>query len=108
MFVHNFFVFGLFFGAVVLPCNPASLAVLFAVSTSTSGFLINLINFILFGVGMAAPLIIFAYVSSATSGKVIGYLSEHKRGMNLIAGLIMLVISLYYLLFVFRVQELLL
>jgi cytochrome c-type biogenesis protein len=98
------FVFGLFFGAVVLPCNPASLVVLFAVSTSTMGFLVNLANFVLFGIGMAAPLLLFAYISSV-SGNVIGYLSEHKRGINLIAGLIMFVISLYYLLFVFRVWE---
>jgi cytochrome c-type biogenesis protein len=98
------FIFGLFFGAVVLPCNPASLVVLFAVSTSTMSFFVNLVNFILFGIGMAFPLIVFAYISSV-SGKVIGYLAEHKRGINLIAGLIMLVISLYYLLFVFRIWE---
>lgn len=100
------FVFGLFFGAIVLPCNPASLAILFAVSTSTVDFLVNLANFVLFGIGMAMPLLVFAYISSASAGKVISYLSERKRGINLIAGLIMLVISLYYLLFVFRVQEL--
>lgn len=100
------FIFGLFFGAIVLPCNPASLAVLFAVSVSTVGFLVNLINFVLFGIGMAFPLLIFAYISSEKTGRVIGYLSEHKRGIDLIAGLIMFAISLYYLIFVFRVWEL--
>jgi len=106
--VSTSFIFGLFFGAIVLPCNPASLAVLFAVSVSTVSFLVNLGNFVLFGIGMAVPLLIFAYISSSSSGRVIAYLSEHKRGINLIAGLIMFVIALYYLLFVFRVQELLL
>lgn len=99
------FVFGLFFGAIVLPCNPASLAVLFAVSTSTMSFLVNLANFVLFGIGMASPLLVFAYISSASSGRIIAYLSEHKKGINLVAGLIMLVISLYYLIFVFRIYE---
>ncbi len=100
------FIFGLFFGAVVLPCNPASLVVLFAISTSTVGFLINLVNFVLFGIGMAAPLLVFAYISDASTGRVIGYLSENKRKIDVIAGLIMLGISLYYLLIVFKIQEL--
>ena len=100
------FIFGLFFGAIVLPCNPASLAVLFAVSVSTMSFFVNLINFILFGIGMAFPLLVLAYISSEKSGRVIGYLSEHKRGVNLVAGLIMFFVALYYLVFVFRVWEL--
>ena len=99
------YVFGLGFGAIVLPCNPASLAVLFAVSTSVGSFLINLVNFILFGIGMASPLLIFAYISSASSGSIIRYLSEHKRKIDLGAGLIMFVISLYYLLVVFEVHK---
>ena len=40
--------FGLFFGAIVLPCNPASLIVLFAISTSTVSFFTNFLNFSFF------------------------------------------------------------
>ena len=96
------FGFGFFFGAIVLPCNPASLVVLFALSTSTVGFIMNFLNFIVFGIGMAAPLLIFALISSAKSEVVIGFLTKRQRIINLIAGLIMLGISLYYLIFVFR------
>ena len=96
-------IFGLFFGAIVLPCNPASLAVLFAISTSVTTFLINLANFVVFGVGMALPLIVLAIISGAKGGLLINYLSEHKRSINLVAGVIMLLISLYYLIFVFKI-----
>jgi cytochrome c-type biogenesis protein len=95
--------FGLFFGAIVLPCNPGSLAVLFAVSTSTVSFISNLFNFILFGVGMAVPLLAFAVVSAASGNKMMRWLTKHTRAINLTAGIIMLLISLYYLLFVFRI-----
>jgi cytochrome c-type biogenesis protein len=98
------FIFGFFFGAIVLPCNPASLAVLFAVSTSTASFLTNLMNFIVFGIGMSAPLLIFSIISSSKSKQVIDYLSKHKKTINLIAGILMLIISLYYLIFVFKVH----
>ena len=97
------FIFGFFFGAIVLPCNPASLVVLFAISTSTLGFITNLFNFVFFGVGMSLPLLLFAVVSAQWSKTIIGFLTEHKRTINLIAGLIMLGISLYYLIFVFRI-----
>ena len=96
-------VFGLFFGAIVLPCNPASLIVLFAISTSTIGFATNLLNFIFFGIGMALPLLLFSVVSAQWSQTVIGFLTRNKRRINLIAGLIMLGISLYYLIFVFKI-----
>ncbi len=95
--------FGLFFGVVVLPCNPASLVVLFAVSTSVTSFVTNLLNFIVFGIGMALPLLLFAIISAAKSQQVIGWLTKYKKPINVIAGLIMLGISLYYLVFVFRI-----
>jgi len=97
------FIFGFFFGAIVLPCNPASLTILFAISASTADFFTNLLNFFLFGVGMALPLMIFSVISGVRSKEVIGFLGKHKRSINLIAGLIMLGISLYYLIFVFRI-----
>jgi cytochrome c-type biogenesis protein len=97
------FIFGFFFGAIVLPCNPASLVVLFALSTTTADFVLNLVNFFVFGVGMATPLLVFAIISSARSKAVIDFLTRNKRRINLIAGVIMLGISLYYMLFVFKI-----
>ena len=97
------FIFGFFFGAIVLPCNPASLIVLFALSTSTASFLLNFLNFIIFGIGMAFPLLALSIVSSTKSSQMIGFLTKNKRKINLIAGIIMLLISVYYLVFVFRI-----
>jgi cytochrome c-type biogenesis protein len=97
------FLFGLFFGVIILPCNPASLIVLFAISTSTLSFFSNLLNFILFGIGMGLPLLIFAIISAQYSEKVIGFLTRRKRAINLVVGIIMLAISIYYLVFVFRI-----
>ncbi len=95
--------FGLFFGLIVLPCNPASLVVLFAVSSSIVDFLSNLLVFGFFALGMGLPLLLLAVLSSAASGKVISFLTSKKRQINLVAGLLMLGISLYYLLFVFKI-----
>ncbi len=99
----NSFSFGFFFGAIVVPCNPAFIAVLFTRTISTIGFIENILNFIFFGLGMGAPLLAFSLVSTTKSSAVIGYLTEHRRGINLIAGFFMLLISVYYLVCVFTV-----
>ncbi len=97
------FLFGLFFGAIVLPCNPGTLTVLFAVSTTTTNFILNLLNFVFFGIGMSLPLILFSVLSSNKSQEVISWLTKHKSAINRITGLIMLSISLYYLIFIFEI-----
>jgi cytochrome c-type biogenesis protein len=97
------FSFGFFFGAIVVPCNPAFIAVLFTRTLSTIGFFENLFTFLFFGVGMGTPLLVFSLISTAKSTAIIAYLTEHKRGINLATGLIMLVISVYYLICVFSV-----
>ncbi|MBT3836492.1 cytochrome C biogenesis protein [Candidatus Woesearchaeota archaeon] len=96
-------IFGLFFGAIVLPCNPASLIVLFALTSSVMSFFSHLLNFILFGFGMALPLLIFSWISAGKSKSIIGWLTTNKKAINITAGIIMLAISLYYLIIVFRI-----
>ncbi|MBW2998600.1 cytochrome c biogenesis protein CcdA [Candidatus Woesearchaeota archaeon] len=95
------FLFGFFFGGIILPCNPATLAVLFAISSSTTQFLTNLLNFVLFGVGMSIPLFILALM--AKSDLITSFLVRNKRTINLLVGITMLSISIYYLIFVFEI-----
>jgi len=97
------FIFGFFFGAIVIPCNPGFIAAFFTRIVLTTGFIANMTNFLLFGLGIGTPLLIFSAISNVWSTKIISYVTEHKRAINLIAGIIMLGISIYYLVFVFRV-----
>ena len=101
------FLYGFFFGAIVVPCNPGFIAILFARAVSTIDFLQNVSRFLLFGIGVAFPLLVLAAVSSAATDTVINFLTKHGNWVNLVAGLIMLGISLYYLIFVFRVFDML-
>jgi len=98
------FLFGLFFGAIVIPCNPLFIAALFVRTLTVTSFFVNMLNFISFGFGMSAPLVLFAVVSAGASRTIIGWLAKHKRIINLISGILMLVISLYYLIFVFLLR----
>lgn len=98
--------FGAFFGLVALPCNPGSIILLFAISTTTVDFISNFINFILFGIGMASPLLLLSALSMEKSRTCIRFFTTHHLLINRIAGVLMLMVALYYLVFVFLVEHL--
>lgn len=99
------FIFGFFFGAIVIPCNPAFLAALFARSLLIQNFATNLLNFILFGLGIGFPLLVLGALVGVKSKEIISFLTKHKTFINRTAGIIMLGISLYYLIFVFHIFD---
>jgi len=91
------FLFGFFFGAIVLPCNPGFIAALFAQVITSVGFYTNFLAFIFFGIGMSAPLLLFSVISGASSKVIIGFLTNHEKWILRISGIIMLIISVYFL-----------
>ena len=96
-------IYGFFFGAIVVPCNPAFIAAMLTRTIAVLDFVGNILRFLFFGIGMAFPLLVFSMISSASSRTVIGTLTRNKRIINLFADIHMLVISVYYLVFVFRI-----
>ncbi|MBI2906781.1 MAG: cytochrome C biogenesis protein [Chloroflexi bacterium] len=101
------FVYGVFFGAIVVPCNPLFIAALFARTVTALDFAVNMLDFLFFGIGMASPLLAFSILSGAASERVMHFLTKSRRTINLAAGVIMLTISLYYLVVVFRIVPIL-
>ena len=103
------FVFGFFFGAIVIPCNPAFIAAMFTktAAVSATSFVVNILNFFFFGMGIATPIFAFSLISAQSSTKVIRFLTKYRKTINIIAVMIMLAVSLYYLFFVFKIHLLL-
>jgi cytochrome c-type biogenesis protein len=99
-------IYGFFFGAIVIPCNPGFIAAFLSRALLFGSFFESMLNFLFFGMGIGFPLLMFSLVSVQWSQGIIGFLTRRKRVINLFAGLIMLGISVYYLFFVFRVHEL--
>lgn len=95
--------YGFFFGAIVIPCNPAFIGAFFARAILFTDFFSSVFNFLFFGLGLGFPLLLFSIVSFESSQKIINWATQRKRQINLFAGIIMLAISLYYLIFVFRI-----
>ena len=96
---------GLFFGVLVLPCNPGMIAVFFAraLAESSAAFAGNLLSFVAFGVGLGTPLLVIAGLSEAGGRKLTRMLARHAGIISRITGLIMLAIAAYELIVVFDV-----
>jgi len=100
----NAYSFGFFFGAIIIPCNPAFIATFFARAFLFTNPINSILNFTLFGLGIGFPLLTFTLLSQPKSQQIIQTLQKHKIKINKTSGLIMLGISLYYLTQVFNIH----
>ena len=99
------FLYGFFFGAIIIPCNPGIIAAFFtkAFATSTADYMLNMLHFLLFAVGIGVPLLVIAVVSGSVSKSILRFLVANKSTINRVTGVIMLGVSVYYIFFVFRI-----
>lgn len=98
------FGYGFFFGGVIIPCNPGFVGLFFArQAVLFDGALQNMIGFLLFGLGIGAPLLAFAVLSESLGRRVTRALARHSNPINRAVGGFLLLVAVYYLLFVFTV-----
>ncbi|MFC2162206.1 cytochrome c biogenesis protein CcdA [Candidatus Altiarchaeota archaeon] len=97
------FMFGFFFGAIVIPCNPGFIAVFFSKSLLFSDPVSSMMNFLAFGIGLGLPLNVISLLSAGKADEMIGFMSRHKKTINRSSGIVMLAISTYYLTTIFNV-----
>ncbi|MCX6700483.1 MAG: hypothetical protein NTV68_11255, partial [Methanomicrobiales archaeon] len=103
----NALLFGLFFGLILLPCNPAPIILLFALSVNAADVLENIVILIAFCIGIAIPVLLISLIPAATNYRLVRVLTSHRRLISIVCGLFMLVLALYYLVWVFHLPELL-
>ena len=101
------FGYGFFFGAIIIPCNPGLIALAFSrnpilFDTQVESFL----GFLMFGVGIGVPLLVLAIASEPSGRRLTTWIAKHSTAVNRITGMILVVISLYYLLVVFQLVPL--
>lgn len=97
------YLFGIFFGLIVLPCNPGLLLTFFSKQLLTKSVTQNILDFIGFGIGLGSPLLIFSLISIPISRLIISFLTNHKSIINKISGILLIAFSLYFLIYDFGV-----
>ena len=103
------FAYGVFFGFIVLPCNPGFIGAFFSkqLALSVGDFGLNVLNSVIFAIGIGTPLLLLAVAGAALGRSIVRVLTRYKSPINRVAGAAMLGISIYYLVAVFQVPQLL-
>lgn len=101
------FGYGFFFGAIIIPCNPGLIALFFSRTTvvfpAFDSQVEVMLAFLAFGLGIGAPLLLFALLSQPYSERITRLLARHSNVINRVVGLILVVVAIYYLVLVFAV-----
>jgi cytochrome c-type biogenesis protein len=100
--------YGAFFGAIVLPCNPGTIALFFArVPVLFDSTAHSMLGFLAFGLGIGAPLLAFALAAEPFSRRVTRTLAAYHEPINRATGFVLLAVASYYLFVIFAVVPLL-
>ena len=101
--------YGVFFGFIVLPCNPGFIGAFFSkqLALSVGDFGLNVLNSVIFAIGIGTPLLLLAVAGAALGRSIVRVLTRYKSPINRVAGAAMLGISIYHLVAVFQVPQLL-
>lgn len=98
------FSYGFFFGAIIIPCNPALIGLFFArAPVLYDTHVESMLGFLVFGLGIGAPLLAFALLSEPFSRRVTTTLARYSGPINRGAGAILLAVAAYYLVYVFEI-----
>ncbi len=95
------FVFGLFYGPIVIPCSGPLVFGVFAYSVALGGFWATYAVFLSFGLGFGIPLIIISLLSQARGKALIRGLMKHHTIINRVAGVLLISIAVYELVVAF-------
>jgi cytochrome c-type biogenesis protein len=98
------FGYGFFFGAVVIPCNPGFISLFFvrqSIFFDTTAE--TMLGFLLFGLGIGAPLLVLAILSESFGRRVTRTLARYSNPINRAVGGVLLLVAVYYLVFTFAV-----
>ncbi len=99
--------YGFFFGAIILSCNPGLIALFFARGTVLfDSTLSSMLGFVAFGLGIGAPLLVFAIVAEPFGQRITRTLAVYSSPIHRGTGLVLVGVSVYYLFVVFAVVPL--
>jgi cytochrome c-type biogenesis protein len=84
------YVYGLMLGPIALPCAGPFLVSLLGISIGVVDAVGKVGTFVLFGLGFGLPLVVLSLIAGARSRQVVGWIVAHHRGVEMIAGVLLI------------------
>jgi cytochrome c-type biogenesis protein len=84
------YVYGLMLGPIALPCAGPFLVSLLGISIGVIDAVGKVGTFVLFGLGFGLPLVVLSLIAGARSRQVVRWIVAHHRGVEVIAGVLLI------------------
>ena len=97
------FLYGFFYGPIVIPCNAPLVFAVFAYSFGATSFIEKFSIFMAFGLGLGLPLLLLSLLSSARGSWLVKQFATHQAFINRLAGSLLVILGIYELVYVFRI-----
>ena len=82
----NAYTYGLLYGPIAFPCSAAFAISVFALSVSTADFVLSVLAFLMFGLGLGIPLLALALLGQGLQRRISSFFAQHYTGFNRAAG----------------------
>jgi cytochrome c-type biogenesis protein len=87
-------VYGVMLGPIALPCAGPFLVSLLAISIGIGDAVGKLATFFVFGLGFGLPLVVLSLLAGTRSREIVAWIVAHRRPVELVAGVALVVVAL--------------
>lgn len=89
------YVYGIMLGPIALPCAGPFLVSLLGISLGVADAVGKIGTFLLFGLGFGLPLVALSLLTSVRSREVVRWIVSHHRGVEIVAGVLLVAIGAF-------------
>lgn len=89
----NAYIYGLLYGPIALPCSGPLVVSVFALSLSVTGFLNQLLFFLIFGLGFGVPLLLISLLARSGQDWILRQFTRYYAVIGRVAGVLLIVVG---------------
>ncbi len=91
----NAYIYGLLYGPIALPCSGPLVISVFALSFSVTGFVNQLLFFLIFGLGFGVPLLLISLLAQSRQQWVLRQFRTHYQLIYRVGGALLILVGVY-------------
>jgi cytochrome c-type biogenesis protein len=90
------YVYGLLYGPIALPCSGPLVVSVFGLSLGISGFINQLLFFLVFGLGFGIPLLLISLLARSRQGWLLRQFTNHYATISRVGGVALIAVGIWY------------
>lgn len=89
------YIYGLLYGPIALPCSGPLVVSVFALSLGVTGFINQLLFFLVFGLGFGVPLLIISFLAQSGQNWMLRKFTQHYETISRVGGVLLVAVGIW-------------